>query len=263
MKFTLFFVLLSVLTAQESQSVVNAQQEIERAEWLVKTGALPPAKIAEAQQNLEDAKDQAQLERTLYGHLGIEEFTEEQASEMVAAATRRVNRQQEKVNRINKMIALDLVPPSDRIDLEKELSSREDALQQSKVRAALLNELAGMAHAEAEAETAGPGLAEEKTPGTRLIEPKELKTLTLAFEKHFSEHFPVSANGMSAVHRALGFDHTGRVDVALNPDSPEGIWLREYLNERGIPYYAFRVAITGKATAPHIHIGPGSTRLRG
>ena len=66
---------------------------------------------------------------------------------------------------------------------------------------------------------------------------------------------------MTAVHTALGMDHTGRVDVAVNPDSPEGIWLREYLDARAIPYYAFRVAMAGKATAPHIHIGPGSTRL--
>ena len=178
---------------------------------------------------------------------------------MVAAAQRRVDRQQKKVARINEMIALDLVPPGDRVDLEKELSSREDALQQANVRAALLREIAGMAHAELE--SAAPGLVEEKTPGDRLIEPKELKTLTLAFERQFSEPFPVSAKGMTAVHRALGFDHTGRVDVALNPDSPEGIWLREYLDELAIPYYAFRTAIAGKATAPHIHIGPGSTRL--
>lgn len=236
---------------------MNARQEIQRVQWLVKTGALPPVKIADAQQNLEDAMDEAVLERTLYAH--IEEFSEEQAAEMVAAAQRRVDRQQKKVARINEMIALDLIPPGDRVDLEKELSSREDALQQANVRAALLNEIAGMAHAELE--PAAPGLVEEKTPGDRLIEPKELKTLTLAFERQFSEPFPVSAKGMTAVHRALGFDHTGRVDVALNPDSPEGIWLREYLDELAIPYYAFRTAIAGKATAPHIHIGPGSTRL--
>jgi hypothetical protein len=66
---------------------------------------------------------------------------------------------------------------------------------------------------------------------------------------------------MTAVHKALGFDHTGRVDVAVNPDSPEGIWLREYLDARAIPYYAFRVKMTGKSTNPHIHIGPSSTRL--
>jgi hypothetical protein len=255
MKFTLFFV--ASIMAAESPAVVNARQEIERVQGLVKTGALPPVKIAEAQQNLDDAMDEAVLGRSLYAK--VEDFGEEQAVEMLAAAQRRVDRQQKKVSRINEMIALDLVPPGDRIDLEEELSSREDALQHATLRAALLREVASMAHTEIESPT--PGLAEEKTPGDRLIEPKELKTLTLAFEKQFSEPFPVSAKGMTAVHRALGFDHTGRVDVALNPDSSEGIWLREHLDQLAIPYYAFRTAIAGKATAPHIHIGPSSTRL--
>jgi hypothetical protein len=170
-----------------------------------------------------------------------------------------VDRQQIKVSKINDLIARDLASPMDGADLERELSNRQDALQRATARAALLREVVGMAHAE----QAQPGLAEEKTAGDHLIEPKELKSLTLAFEKQFSEPFPISAKGMTAVHRALGLDHTGRVDVAVNPDSPEGIWLREYLDERAIPYYAFRVAMAGKATAPHIHIGPGSTRLKG
>ena len=37
--------------------------------------------------------------------------------------------------------------------------------------------------------------------------------------------------------------------------------MRRYLKSRQIPYYAFTHAIPGKATAAHIHIGPGSTRL--
>ena len=45
------------------------------------------------------------------------------------------------------------------------------------------------------------------------------------------------------------------------PGAPEGVWLREYLQSRRIPYYAFSHAIPGKATAAHIHIGPGSTHL--
>jgi hypothetical protein len=59
----------------------------------------------------------------------------------------------------------------------------------------------------------------------------------------------------------MGFDHSGRVDVAINPSDPEGIWLRNYLKSRGMPYYAFTRAMAGKATSAHIHIGPGSTRL--
>lgn len=256
-----FLALLGAISTQEPPAVTAAREEVQRTKSLVTAGALPAMKIVEAQENLEDELDAAVLGRTLYGH--VEEADETQAAEMLAAAQRRVERQQAKVTKINQLIAADLTPPSDRIDLEKELSNREDALQQAKVRAALLREVAAMAHAEAAAAALPKGLAEEKTPGTRLIEPKELKALTLAFEKQFSEPFPISAKGMTAVHRALGMDHTGRVDVAVTPDSPEGIWLREYLDARGIPYYAFRVAMAGKATAPHIHIGPGSTRLQG
>jgi hypothetical protein len=260
MRWTLFFVTLWSIKAQQSQGdsqgVLAARQEMMRVQSLIDSGALPPVKMAEAQLNLDDALDEAVLERTLYGH--IEETDEQQATDMLAAAQRRVDRQQAKVTRMNDLVAKDLASPADRGDLERELSNREDALQQATVRAALLREVAGMAHAE---KAVGPGLAEEKTSGTHLIQPKELKALTLAYEKQFSEHFPISAKGMTAVHRALGMDHTGRVDVAVNPDSPEGIWLREYLDERAIPYYAFRTAMAGKATAPHIHIGPGSTRL--
>ena len=67
--------------------------------------------------------------------------------------------------------------------------------------------------------------------------------------------------GETDLHRSMGMDHSGRVDVAVNPGDPEGVWLRRYLKSRGIPYYAFTRAMRGKATAAHIHIGPGSTRL--
>jgi len=225
---------------------------MERVQQQIAAGALPPVKLAEAQQTLDDALDEAILERTLYSH--IEDFNEAQISQMLDAAQRRVDRQQQKVSKINDLIAADLIPHSDSKDPETELASRTDTLQHATKLAALAREIAAMAETETRP-------AEEKTAGNHLIEPQELKALTLAFEKHFSEPFPISARGMTAFHRALGFDHTGRVDVAVNPDSPEGIWLREYLIQRSIPYYAFRAAIAGKATAPHIHIGPSSTRL--
>lgn len=90
----------------------------------------------------------------------------------------------------------------------------------------------------------------------------DLKGVETAFEKKFKKPLPISANGETSVHRALGFDHRGRVDVALTPDQSEGVWLRTYLESNDIPYYAFRSAVPGKATGAHIHIGPGSTRLR-
>jgi hypothetical protein len=46
------------------------------------------------------------------------------------------------------------------------------------------------------------------------------------------------------------------------PDAPEGVWLRDFLTRNRIPYFAFRHAVPGKATGAHIHIGPGSSRIR-
>ena len=60
----------------------------------------------------------------------------------------------------------------------------------------------------------------------------------------------------------IGIDVSkAKLDVAVSPNAPEGIWLLRYLRSRKIPFYAFTRAIPGKATAAHIHIGPGSTRL--
>jgi len=49
--------------------------------------------------------------------------------------------------------------------------------------------------------------------------------------------------------------------VALHPDSAEGRALIGFLQARGIPFLAFRGAVPGVATGPHIHIGSPSHRL--
>jgi hypothetical protein len=91
---------------------------------------------------------------------------------------------------------------------------------------------------------------------------EEFKQVVLEFERKFDHKLPVSARGDTALHRSMGFDHRGRVDVALNPDGAEGRWLMRYLEQQKIPFFAFRTAVRGQATAPHIHMGPPSTRFR-
>jgi TolA-binding protein len=81
------------------------------------------------------------------------------------------------------------------------------------------------------------------------------------FSATFSRALPTSAIGQSATHNRLGYDHRNAVDVALHPDSAEGKSLINYLQSRGIPFLAFRTAIPGVATGPHIHIGSPSHRL--
>jgi hypothetical protein len=85
--------------------------------------------------------------------------------------------------------------------------------------------------------------------------------LVAFFEGRFGRRLPLSAVGQSAVHDRFGFDHREAVDVALHPDSPEGRALVAHLRARGIPFLAFRSAVRGAATGPHIHVGAPSPRL--
>jgi hypothetical protein len=81
-----------------------------------------------------------------------------------------------------------------------------------------------------------------------------------AYAARFSHSLPISANGETAVHRSMGFDHRNRIDVAIYPDSTEGQWLRHFLTANRIPFFAFRGAVAHQATGAHIHMGPPSTR---
>ena len=88
-----------------------------------------------------------------------------------------------------------------------------------------------------------------------------LNTIQNFFSSKFGHSLPTSAVGQSVTHNRLGYDHRNAVDVALHPDSTEGRALINYLQLQGIPFLAFRGAIPGVATGPHIHIGSPSHRL--
>ena len=81
------------------------------------------------------------------------------------------------------------------------------------------------------------------------------------FFQTFGRPLPTSTIGQSATHDRMGWDHRNAVDVGLHPDSAEGRALINYLQSAGIPFLAFRAAIPGVATGPHIHIGSPSHRL--
>ena len=81
------------------------------------------------------------------------------------------------------------------------------------------------------------------------------------FAQAFGRSLPVTARGQSHTHNRLGFDHRDSLDVGIHPDSTEGRTLIDYLRKTGIPFLAFRQAVPGVATGPHIHIGKPSSRL--
>jgi hypothetical protein len=246
----------------EDPDVLRARLNIQRLRAMVEAGALPRVQLEQAEDALGDAQDMAVLRHTMYG----QDITQEQADEMVAAAQRRLDRRQKQLDRVRGLIDSGIAAKNDLDPLVDQVGFARKQYDLAVSRANLTRELTEMARAEqmrqprAPSPNGGPPVS-VRYDGAGVFTPAQFQQISGAFEHRFSKPLPVSAMGETAVHRAMGFDHRGRVDVALSPDQPEGVWLRQYLEARRIPYFAFWQAAPGKATGAHIHIGPESTRL--
>ncbi|MCU1237412.1 MAG: hypothetical protein JWP63_5379 [Candidatus Solibacter sp.] len=250
--------------AEDPPEVLRAKAGIEKLRSLVEAGVAPRAQLDAAEAGLADAQDAALLRRMVYGT----ELTEDQADEMIAAATRRLERRKKAVadarERVDSGVAslLSVTP-----FLEEQDSAKKE-LDLAESRARVTRQLAEMARSEEALEARlnhEPSTNHEfadRYDGDGVFTMATFAHVELDFEKEFGKPLPVSAMGETAVHRSLGFDHRGRVDVAIHPDQAEGRWLLEYLVDKHIPYFAFRQAVPGKATGAHIHIGPLSTRYK-
>ena len=254
--------LLSAQTA-EDPDILRARTSIERLRTLVNAGAAPRMELQKAEEALADAQDSAYLRKTLYGS----DLTDEQADEMVAAAGRRFDRRKKAFDEAKRLVETGLAGELSLASYLQDLDFARKECDLAESRARLTHEIAEMARAE-EAMAAKLSESAAETPladrfdGDGIFTPGTFSKVEAAFESHFGKPLPVSAMGETEVHRSLGFDHRGRVDVAIHPDTQEGLWLRQYLTENHIPYFAFRQAVPGKATGAHIHLGPMSTRLK-
>jgi hypothetical protein len=220
-------------------------------------------KIRESAADLGDADV---LNRTLYSSMRPDELGLELCAQMVDAAERRAARVEEKMESVRQLVQEGVLARNELKLLEEELEERRRTLELARSRAEFIRQLADMAQLEAalalsqEDEDSRP--LQERFGGSGYFSLAQFRQIDDAFRRQFGRALPVSAQGETAFHRRLGLDHRGRVDVALLPDSPEGAWLRQWLEREQIPYYAFRSAVRGKASAAHIHIGPPSPRLR-
>jgi hypothetical protein len=255
----------SILAAQTGTDpeVAKARAALDRLRALVEAGAAPRAELERAQDALSDAEDDA----TLRSQLTNKDMDQAQADDVLAAAKRRMDRREKRLAGVQKLVNLGAASRFELGTFQEEANFARGQYDLALERQKLTTELAEIA---AQEEELARSLAEqpaeaakiaERFDGNGLFTPAEFERLEAAFETHFHKALPVSAMGQTAVHRALGFDHRNRVDVAIHPDQPEGIWLREFLAGNRIPYFAFRQAVPGKATGAHIHIGPISTRL--
>jgi hypothetical protein len=80
------------------------------------------------------------------------------------------------------------------------------------------------------------------------------------FQDTFQRPLPIAVFGQGAIHDRWRLDHRNAMDISLNPDNPEAQALMNFMRNNGIPFSAFRSAIPGTATGPHIHIGRPSHR---
>jgi hypothetical protein len=84
--------------------------------------------------------------------------------------------------------------------------------------------------------------------------------IEMFFQQTFKRPLPIAVFGQGAIHNQWRLDHRNAMDISLNPDGAEGQALINFLQQNGIPFSAFRSAIPGVATGPHIHIGRPSHR---
>lgn len=89
-----------------------------------------------------------------------------------------------------------------------------------------------------------------------------LQELRTSYKVRFQKELPVTALGQSNTHTRMGWDHSNAADVGLHPGTIEGQWLVTYLKDQAIPFIAFRSAVPGHSTGPHVHVGLASKRLR-
>ncbi len=248
--------------------IQRLQAEVERTRALVENGTLARIQLTQAEERLADAQDEGILADTLYGSTSIEKLTEAQADAMMKAAQRRVDRENSLVQERRIFLDKGVISQSEFDALTAEADQRRQVLVLAQNRLKLLADIRKMAETEKRAGQASagtPGSLKDsmiRYDGNGAFSLSDVPTISSQFERRFHRPLPVSALGQTLLHQSLGLDHRNRVDVALSPDSSEGLWLRALLEKLHIPYLAFHSAVAGAATAPHIHIGLESTRLK-
>jgi hypothetical protein len=242
--------------------VSRAQQNLERIRSLVQQGILPPLNQIRAQEDLNDALDMSILRTTT----ATQDLSPDQADQLVIVAQRMYLRRQRRAIQTAQLVSNGVLSRSEVESANLDVMNAKIQLDLATERASIVKDFAiqkqlAQAETDAEAHPEWNGKLYSHYDGNGVFTRADFDRISVAFMAEFGRAIPVSADGQTEVHKALGFNHAGRIDVAINPDQREGIWLLHYLEQHHIPYYAFRTAIAHKATGAHIHLGPGSTRL--
>jgi len=250
---------LSVAAAAFAQDAAQdaSQAEIERTRALVEAGALPRAALARAESEAERRK----LEQRLRELSAKRDLTPNEVPELIQAAARLVDISRAELRRVQALVDAGAVPPRELEPLKMRADAAVNMRDLVETRARLVKQLAAMVDAEERLEELEEEDLAFSSDGTGGVWWDDLDVIQSLYYEEFGTPLPISADGDTPLHRSMGYDHAGRVDVALHPDDLEGFFLIEVLESWGIPYIAFRSAVPGQATGPHIHIGLPSPRI--
>lgn len=193
-------------------------------------------------------------------------------AKLLAIYERNLNRAEEKLAQSQKLYAEGLISKNQLADSETAVANAKDKINEGQRQ---------MANADAQiANTLVEAQAEAQMAKTPLRKGSLLRTtsyirysgavtwalsdawkLQRFFLDSFKKQLPVGVFGQGAIHDRWRLDHRNAMDVSVHPDGPEGQLLMSYLRSNGISFLAFRAAIPGTATGPHIHIGRPSHRF--
>ena len=184
----------------------------------------------------------------------------------------KVKRAEDKLEQSRKLLAEGLIPRSQFEESERALTEAKSEVEKTQRDMATADAQAAGIYAETEAER-------EIAKNLRLARQSLVRTSSFTrytgagswviseswkvqrfFSDTFNKQLPIAVFGQGAIHDRWRLDHRNAMDISLHPDSVEGQALLNFLQKNGIPYLAFRAAIPGTATGPHIHIGRPSHR---
>ena len=226
--------------------------------------------VTAAQAQHSTAKNQ--LSETRSELIAATEAYKGSAQEVIKFQEQEVANATAKVEQIKRLVADGLVARNELAAVEQEVAVAQAKLDATKKQIADSDDLIAQIK---DAEIAEKAQAKAQAAQARkLVQPVSLRYSGMAgwaltnlsnvqtfFTNTFGRKLPISTLGQSATHNALRWDHRNSADVGIHPDSAEGRALIAYLRSNGIPFLAFRGAVPGVSTGPHIHIGYPSSRL--
>lgn len=234
-----------------------AAADLERTRALVEAGALPRAALTKAEGDAERTK----LEKTLRKLSAKRDLTLTEVPQLVQAAAGLVDLARAELRRVQTLVDAGAVPPKDLEPAKQRADSAVEMKDLVDTRARIVRQLAAMVSAEDHLEELEEEELAFSSDGTGGVWWDDIEVIEALYFQEFGDRLPISAEGDTPLHRSMGFDHAGRIDIALHPDDLQGFFLIEVLESWGIPYIAFRSAVPGQATGPHIHIGLPSPRV--